>query len=202
MVCLQALMLDAVGPLTDLLEKISESSSIDGGEEEQGVDLRTLSSQPLHFWGMRLPSSQLIGGQRSSRNTTKIYCPFQRRWNQISEQQPCCCLANHSPNRLQITWVIKKVKGKGKKVFSMPPCKDRLVGRGEQALPSKLWTQGDIRSDCSQEAAEMTARAEGSDCRRAKGSDFCNVNTKCVNCQSCIATAACYGFPALRYQDL
>ena len=37
--CLQALMLDAVGPLTDLLEKISESSPADS-EEEQGVDLQ------------------------------------------------------------------------------------------------------------------------------------------------------------------
>ena len=40
-----------------------------------------------------------------------------------------------------------------------------------------------------------SARAEGSDCRRAKGSVFCNVvNTKCVNCQSYFAKAACYGF--------
>ena len=39
------------------------------------------------------------------------------------------------------------------------------------------------------------SRAEGSDCRRAKGSYICNaVNTKCVNCQSYNAKTACFGF--------
>ena len=53
---LQALMLDVVGPLTDLLEKISKSSPNDG-EEEQGVDLQLvedLFNQTLPFWGMQL----------------------------------------------------------------------------------------------------------------------------------------------------
>ena len=39
------------------------------------------------------------------------------------------------------------------------------------------------------------SRAEGSDCRRAKGSCICNaINTKCVNCQSYNAKTACFGF--------
>ena len=71
---------------------------------------------------------------------------------------------------------------------------------GEQALPSKLWSERDFRLEHTQEAAEMAinfSRAEGSDCRRAKGSYICNaVNTKCVNCQSYIMQKlhACFGF--------
>ena len=94
---------------------------------------------------------------------------------------------------------LRKVKEKGKKVFSRPPCISRSGGRvGEQAIPSKLWTERDFRPAHDQEADEMTinfSRAEGSDCRRAKGSCICTtVNTKCVNCQSYNAKTACFGF--------
>ena len=79
-----------------------------------------------------------------------------------------------------------------------PPAKADPVAGGEQALPSKLWSERDFRPEHAQEAAEMAinlSRAEGSDCRRAKGSYICNaVNTKCVNCQSCNAKTACFGF--------
>ena len=52
---------------------------------------------------------------------------------------------------------LRKVKGKGKKVFSRaPPAKTGYLAGGEQALPLQLWIQGDIRSECSQEPTEMT----------------------------------------------
>ena len=79
-----------------------------------------------------------------------------------------------------------------------PPAKADPVAGGEQALPSKLWSERDFRPERTQKAAGMAinfSRAEGSDCRRAKGSFICNaVNTKCVNCQSYNAKTTCFGF--------
>ena len=96
---------------------------------------------------------------------------------------------------------LRKVKGKGKKVFSSAPCRDSHIGRGEQALlPQPKSSQGILGSN-SQEAAayEITincCRAKGSDYSgRAKGSITCNVfNTKCVNCEPYNAKVACCGF--------
>ena len=133
---LQALMLDAVGPLTALLDKISPVPLMEGRRSKALIFSwwKVLSSQPLPFWGMRLPSFQLIEGRRSLKSTTKIWSPFQRRWNQSSGQQPCCCLASHSPNRLQITWVrwrpSGKSKGKERRFFQSPPAKAGSLAGG------------------------------------------------------------------------
>ena len=40
--CLQAFILDAVSPLTDLLEKISWSIPLEGQKEDQGLDLQLI----------------------------------------------------------------------------------------------------------------------------------------------------------------
>ena len=61
---------------------------------------------------------------------------------------------------------LRKVKGKNKKVFSRPPCKGRLGGRGEQALSARIWRE-DVSCN-SQEAAKMTIN-----CTRTEGSVVC-----------------------------
>ena len=160
---LQALVLDAVGPLTDLLERINRSVPSEGqeDEEEQGVDLQSIGDSvqsALAFLGN-------AATQFSAYRRTKILEEYNKDLVSFSEA---------------------------------PPAKADPVAGGEQALPSKLWSERDFRPEHTQEAAGMAinfSRAEGSDCRRAKGSYICNaVNTKCVNCQSDNAKTACFGF--------
>ena len=105
-------------------------------------------------------------------------------------------------NHLGQVEALRKVKGKGKKVFSRPPCKDSLVGRGEQALLSKSTNQGILGSN-SQEAAahgEMTItyRAKGSQCivvePKAQLSVMFSTQNAGVNCEPYNAKIACCGF--------
>ena len=65
-------------------------------------------------------------------------------------------LTKQAAGHLSQVEALRKVKGKGKKVFSRPPCKNRSGGRGEQAIPSKLWTERDFRPEHAQKADEMT----------------------------------------------
>ena len=200
---LQALMLDAVGPLTDLLERINVSKPADDNEEEdqQGVDLQVVedaAQTALVFLGNT--ATQFSAYQR-----TKILEEYNKDLMSFSEKvEPDLRAAapllfgssftKQASEHLSQVEVLRKVKGKRKNVISRPPCKDRLVGRGEQAL-SPTWIKGDVRGN-SQEDTKMKiiSRAKGSfSCSgtRVKGSDV--FNTKCVNCESYIAETACFG---------
>ena len=194
---LQALMLDTVGPLTDLRERISRSVSSEGqeDEEDQGLDLQVVEDSvqsALAFLGN-------AATQFSAYRRTKILEEYNKDLVSFSEEvEPDLRAAapllfgqsftKQAADHLGQVEALRKVKGKGKRFFQGPPAKAGPVAGGEQAIPSKLWTERDFRPEHAQEANEMTinfSRAEGSDCRRAKGSCICNaVNTKCVNCQS------------------
>ena len=75
-------MLDAVGPLTALLKKISEPSPTDGGEEEQGVDLQLVEDSiqsALAFLGN-------VATQFSAYRRTKILEEYNKDLMSFSEE--------------------------------------------------------------------------------------------------------------------
>ena len=206
---LQALVLDAVGPLTDLLERINRSVPSEGqeDEEEQGVDLQSIGGDSVQSALAFLGNAAT---QFSAYRRTKILEEYNKDLVSFSEEvEPALQAAapllfgqsftKQAADHLGQVEALRKVKGKGKKVFfKAPPAKADPVAGGKQALPSKLWSERDFRPEHTQKAAGMAinfSRAEGSDCRRAKGSYICNaVNTKCVNCQSYNAKTTCFGF--------
>ena len=154
-------MLDAVGPLTDLLERINDSKPADDKEEEdqQGVDLQLVedaAQAALAFLGN-------AAAQFSAYRRTKILEEYNKDRVSFSEEvKPDLWAAapllfgssftKQASEHLSQVEALKKVKGKGKKVFSRPPCKDRLVGRGEQAL-SPIWIKRNV-GDNSQEGTK------------------------------------------------
>ena len=135
---LQALVLDAVGPLTDLLERINRSVPSEGqeNEEEQGVDLSIGDSvqSALAFLGN-------AATQFSAYRRTKILEEYNKDLVSFSEEvEPALRAAapllfgqsftKQAADHLGQVEALRKVKGKGKKVFSRPPCKSRSGGRG------------------------------------------------------------------------
>ena len=134
---LQALMLDAVGPLTHLLEKISESSPSDGGVEEQGVDLQVVEDSiqsALAFLGN-------AATQFSAYRRTKILEEYNKDLVSFSEEmEPDLRTAapllfgqsftKQAADHLGQVEALRKVKGKGKKVFSRPPLQRQARWQG------------------------------------------------------------------------
>ena len=94
---------------------------------------------------------------------------------------------------------LRRIKGKSKKVFSRPPFKDSLVGRGSTASPTVRANQPrDPQYNYKEAAAHkmvINRGAKGSNySSRTKGSIICNVfNTKYVNYEPYNAKVACCG---------
>ena len=121
---LQALMLDAVGPLTDLLEKMGNSE--DGNEET--LDFQVVEDtiqSALAFLGN-------AATQFSIYRRTKILEEYNKELVSFSEElEPELRAAapllfgpsftKQAADHLGQVEALKKVKGKGKKVFTRPP---------------------------------------------------------------------------------
>ena len=133
---LQALMLDAVGPLTDLLERINVSKPADDNEEEdqEGVDLQVVkdaAQTALAFLGNA--ATQFSAYQR-----TKILEEYNKDLMSFSEKvEPDLRAAapllfgssftKQASEHLSQVEALRKVKGKRKKVFSRPPARTGLL---------------------------------------------------------------------------
>ena len=163
---LQASVLDAVGPLTDLLERINRSVPSEGqeDEEEQGVDLQSIGDSvqsALAFLGN-------AATQFSAYRRTKILEEYNKDLVSFSEEVEPCSSAGSCP--IAIWTVLYKAgcgspgpgggssKGERKRqegFFKAPPAKADPVAGGEQALPSKLWSERDFRPEHTQKAAGM-----------------------------------------------
>ena len=145
---LQALMLDAVGPLTDLLEKMGS----DNGEEEQSLDFQVVEDSvqsAVAFLGN-------AATQFSMYRRTKILEEYNKELVSFAEElEPDLRAAapllfgqsftKQAADHLAQVEALRKVKGKGKKVFSRPPCKDSLVGRGGANHTIETNQPGDLR---------------------------------------------------------
>ena len=121
---LQALMLDAVGPLTDLLEKMGNSE--DGNEET--LDFQVLEDtiqSALAFLGNAVT-------QFSIYRRTKILEEYNKELVSFSEElvpelraaAPLLfgpSFTKQAADHLGQVEALRKVKGKGKKVFTRPP---------------------------------------------------------------------------------
>ena len=130
---LQALMLDAVSPLTDLLEKMGNSE--DGNEET--LDFQVVEDtiqSALAFLGNA--ATQFLIYRR-----TKILKEYNKELVSFSEElEPELRAATpllfgpsftkQAADHLGQVEALRKVKGKGKKVFTRPPCRDSHAGRG------------------------------------------------------------------------
>ena len=137
--CLQALMLDAVGPLTDLLERISRSVPSEGqeDEEDQGLDLQVVEDSvqsALAFLGN-------AATQFSAYRRTKILEEYNKDLVSFSEEvEPDLRAAapllfgqsftKQAADHLGQVEALRKVKGKGKKVFSRPPLQRQVRWQG------------------------------------------------------------------------
>ena len=132
---LQALMLDVVGPLTDLLERISRSIPSEGQEDEkdQGLDLQVVEDSvqsALAFLGN-------AATQFSAYRRTKILEEYNKDLVSFSEEvEPDLQAAapllfgqsftKQAADHLGQVEALRKVKGKGKKVFSRPPLQNQV----------------------------------------------------------------------------
>ena len=135
---LHALMLDAVDPLTDLLENMGNSE--DGDEET--LDFQVVEDtiqSALAFLGN-------AATQFSIYRRTKILEEYNKELVSFSEElepelQAAAPLlfgpsfTKQAADHLGQVEAPRKVKGKGKKVFSRSPCRDSHVGR-EGASPT------------------------------------------------------------------
>ena len=180
---LQALMLDAVGPLTDLLEKMGS----DNGEEEQILDFQVVEDtvqSALAFPGNAATQFSVYRRTNILEEYNKELVSFAEEMEpELRAAAPLLfgqSFTKQVADHLGQVEALRKVKGKDKKVLSRPPAKTVSLAGEEQALLPEPTNQGILRSN-SQEAAahgEMTINC------RAKGSITCNVfNTKCVNCE-------------------
>ena len=136
---LQALVLDVVGPLTDLLERINRSVPSEGqeDEEEQGVDLQSIGNSvqsALAFLGN-------AATQFSAYRRTKILEVYNKDLVSFSEEvEPALRAAapllfgqsftKQAADHLGQVEALRKVKGKGKKVFSRPPLQKQIRWQG------------------------------------------------------------------------
>ena len=132
-------MLDAVGPLTDLLERINRSVPSEGqeDEEEQGVDLQSIGDSvqsALAFLGN-------AATQFSAYRRTKILEEYNKDLVSFSEEvEPALRAAapllfgqsftEQAADHLGQVEALRKVKGKGKKVFSRPPLQKQIRWQG------------------------------------------------------------------------
>ena len=96
---------------------------------------------------------------------------------------------------------LRKVKGKGKKVFSRPPLQTRSGGRGgasptiEAMVREGLQARArPIKKPLKWQLTFQEPKAQIVEEPKAPISACNAVNTKCVNCQSYNAKTACFGF--------
>ena len=94
---LQALMLDAVGPLTDLLERISRSIPSEGqeDEEDQGLDLQVIEDSVQSALAFLGNAATQFSGYRRTKILEEYNKDLMSGLNQISGQLPHCCSVNH-----------------------------------------------------------------------------------------------------------
>ena len=132
-------MLDAVGPLTDLLERINDSKPADGNgeDDQQGVDLQLVedaAQTTLTFLGN-------TATQFSAYRRTKILEEYNKDLVSFSEEvEPDLRAAapllfgssftKQASEHLSQLEALRKVKGKGKKVFSRPPLQRQAHWQG------------------------------------------------------------------------
>ena len=132
-------MLDTVGPLTDLLERISRSVPSEGqeDEEDQGLDLQVVEDSvqsALAFLGN-------AATQFSAYRRTKILEEYNKDLVSFSEEvEPDLQAAapllfgqsftKQAADHLGQVEALRKVKGKGKKVFSRPPLQKQVRWQG------------------------------------------------------------------------
>ena len=130
---LQALMLDAVGPLTDLMERMAGTPE----EEDQGIDLQVVEDavhSALAFLGN-------AATQFSTYRRTKILEEYNKDLVSFSEEmEPDLRAAapllfgssftKQAADHLSQVEALRKVKGKNKKVFSRPPLQRQARWQG------------------------------------------------------------------------
>ena len=130
---LQVLMLDAVGPLTDLMERMASTSE----EEDQGIDLQVVEDtvhSALAFLGN-------AATQFSTYRRTKILEEYNKDLVSFSEEMEPelraaapllfgSSFTKQAADHLGQVEALRKVKGKNKKVFSRPPLQRQARWQG------------------------------------------------------------------------
>ena len=133
LVRLQALTLDAIGPLTDLLEKMAAC----GNSSEDFLDLQVVED------AVQL-ALVLLGNastQFSVYPCTKVLEDFNKDLISFAEEKEPelrgaaphlfgFAFTKQAADHLEQVEALRKAKGKAKKVFSKPPCKGRQGGGG------------------------------------------------------------------------